>query len=97
MELPHLPLYTRAVMAKFTFELNHAQGNNITHDPILGAAQGSVQDIPTYQAPTSNVPTAPTLPGVHLLATITLVVIGLGVIIAAARKTLVEPKLKIVK
>jgi len=78
-------------------ELNYAQGNNITHDPILGAAQGSVQDIPTYQAPTSNVPTAPTLPGVHLLATITLVVIGLGVIIAAARKTLVEPKLKIVK
>jgi len=78
-------------------ELNYAQGKNITHDPILGVVQGSIQDIPTYQAPTSTVPTAPSFPGVYLLATMVLVVIGLGVIIVAARKTMVEPKLKIIK
>ena len=78
-------------------ELNYPHGNNITHDPILGVIQGSTQDIPTYQAPTSTIPTSPPFPGIYLLATMALVVIGLGVIIVVARKRLVEPQLKIME
>ena len=78
-------------------ELNYAQGNNITHDPILGVAQGSVQDVPTYNVPTSTNPTSPSFPGIYLIATIALVIIGLGTVMVAARKKLVEPKLKIMR
>lgn len=78
-------------------ELNYAHGNNITHDPILGAAQGSVQNVPTYNMPNTINPISPSFPGIYLVATIALVIIGLGTVMVAARKKLVEPKLKIMR
>jgi len=78
-------------------ELNYAQGKNITHDPILGVAQGSEKDVPTYNIPTSTIPTSTPFPGIYLIATVALVIIGLGTVMVAARKRLVEPKLKILK
>ena len=73
-------------------ELNYPQGGNITHDPIVGIAQGSIEDIPTYKIPSQIVLPQPTLPSLNLLATFVLVAVIVGAIALAARKLSVEPK-----
>jgi len=78
-------------------ELNYPHGNNITHDPVIGVASGNIQDIPTYQVPVSNISLPTAYPGLFSLITVVTVVAVIGVIVFAARKVLVEPKLKIVK
>ena len=75
-----------------TVELNYPQGGNITHDPIVGIASGSVEDIPSYKIPSQITLPQPTLPSLSLLATVVLVAAIVGAIAIAARKLSVEPK-----
>ncbi|MGQ9781844.1 MAG: hypothetical protein ACUVQ8_06315 [Nitrososphaeria archaeon] len=73
-------------------ELNYPRGENITHDPIVGIAEGNIEDIPTYKIPSQIVLPQPTLPSLNLLATVVLVAAIVGAIAIAARKLSVEPK-----
>ncbi|MEM3403359.1 MAG: hypothetical protein QXJ17_02230 [Nitrososphaeria archaeon] len=78
-------------------EFNYPHGNNITHDPVIGVASGNIQDIPTYQVPVSNISLPTAYPGLFSLITVVTVITVIGVIVFAARKVLVEPKLKITR
>jgi hypothetical protein len=74
-------------------ELNYPHGTEIVHDPIIGVLAGSIEEIPAYQLPTSATPTVPIFSGFYLLTTTVVVLAIVGVILIAARKMIVEPKI----
>jgi len=83
---------SRSEMMNYT-ELNYPHGDKIVHDPVIGVLSGSIEDIPAYQLPASLVQPTPVFPGLTLLATTVAVLAIVGVIIVAARKMIVEPKI----
>jgi len=72
-------------------ELNYPHGVEIVHDPIIGVLAGSVEEIPAYQLPAAQ--PVPAFPGLYLLTTTAIVLAIVGVIVIAARKMVVEPRL----
>ncbi|MCX8188799.1 MAG: hypothetical protein N3F64_03740 [Nitrososphaeria archaeon] len=83
---------SRSDMTNYT-EFNYPRGDKIVHDPIIGVLSGSIEDIPAYQLPASVVKPTPVFTGLYLLATTVAVLAVVGVIVVAARKMLVEPKI----
>lgn len=83
---------SRSEMMNYT-EFNYPQGDEIVHDPIIGVLSGSIEDIPAYQIPASVAQPTPVFPGLSLLASTIVVLAIVGVIVVAARKMIVEPKL----
>jgi hypothetical protein len=83
---------SRSEMMNYT-EFNYPHGNKIVHDPVIGVLSGSIEDVPAYQLPASFAQPTPVFPGLTLLATTVAVLAIVGVIIVAARKMIVEPKI----
>lgn len=83
---------SRSEMMNYT-EFNYPQGDEIVHDPIIGVLSGSIEDIPAYQIPASVAQPTPVFPGLYLLASTVIVLAIVGVIVVAARKMIVEPKI----
>jgi hypothetical protein len=83
---------SRSEMMNYT-EFNYPHGNKIVHDPVIGVLSGSIEDVPAYQLPASFAQPTPVFPGLTLLATTVAVLTIVGVIIVAARKMIVEPKI----
>ena len=83
---------SRSEMMNYT-EFNYPHGNKIVHDPVIGVLSGSIEDVPAYQLPASFAQPTPVFPGSTLLATTVAVLAIVGVIIVAARKMIVEPKI----
>ncbi|MEM4521888.1 MAG: hypothetical protein QW738_01520 [Nitrososphaeria archaeon] len=83
---------SRSEMMNYT-EFNYPQGDKIVHDPIIGVLSGSIEDIPAYQIPASVAQPTPVFPGLYLLASTVIVLAIVGVIVVAARKMIVEPKI----
>ncbi len=82
----------RSEMMNFT-EFNYPQGSKIVHDPIIGVLSGSIEDIPAYEIPASVTKPTPVFPGLYLIASTVAVLAIIGVVVVAARKLLVEPKI----
>ena len=83
---------SRSEMMNYT-EFNYPHGDKIVHDPVIGVLSGSIEDVPAYQLPASFAQPTPVFPSFTLLATTVAVLAIVGVIIVAARKMIVEPKI----
>ncbi|MEM3714333.1 MAG: hypothetical protein QXF82_05225 [Nitrososphaeria archaeon] len=83
---------SKSEMMNYT-EFNYPRGGEIVHDPIIGVLSGNIEDIPAYQAPASVTQSILVFPSLYLIASTVAVLAIIGVIVVAARKMLVEPKI----